>query len=91
MSKLLMKVAAVVLSLLLMAGIVGCSNSGQPTVEDPAESGIAEKEASMKPVELKFAHFFSAIHPVETKLAGHMELLSQRNSGYYPGGKRKNI
>jgi TRAP-type C4-dicarboxylate transport system substrate-binding protein len=64
-----MKVAVIVLSLLLVLGTFGCSSNEQQAVETPKKSETPEKEALMEPVELKFAHFFSAVHPVETKLA----------------------
>jgi TRAP-type C4-dicarboxylate transport system substrate-binding protein len=64
-----MKAAVIVLGLLLVVGFFGCSTPEQPTVESPTKSETPGKEALIEPVELKFAHFFPAVHPVETVLA----------------------
>jgi len=64
-----LKVVAIVLGLLLAGYIFGCSTREGSTVESRKKSNTQEKKALTEPVELKFAHFFPAVHPVETVLA----------------------
>jgi len=68
-SKSFKKVAVIVLSLLLLLFAFGCSSNEEPAAESQEESESTENEITMEPVELKFAHFFPAVHTVETRIA----------------------
>jgi len=72
MTRSFVKAIVIVLSLLLLLFAFGCSSpSKEPAaeVEGPSEGESAGEAIEMEPVELKFAHFFPAVHPVETDLA----------------------
>ncbi len=69
MSRYFMRSTVIVLSLLLALAIWGCSANEQTSAGNSKGAEMQGEEAHMEPIELKFAHFFSAVHPVETKLA----------------------
>ncbi len=69
MSKTFIKGAAIVFSLLLLLFAFGCSTNEESAVEGQNEGGSPDEGIAMEPVELKFAHFFPAVHSVETRIA----------------------
>ena len=67
MSRLFMKVAVIVLSLLLVLGTFGCSSNEQQAVETPKSETPRKKLHGTG--RTKICPLFLSVHPVETKLA----------------------
>lgn len=63
MSRFIFKLFVIILTMFILMGTFGCANSPKPAVEGP------QGKALFEPIELKLAHFWPAVHPVDTQLA----------------------